>query len=310
MKNFVSLSQVFARYFSENEIQAIKDCVLHGSWGDAEVRFGNDTEDAFGFGYCTNETKRGGHFVGRQVSAIWSSISKKISKNGLRWMVHFNDWWGDGSGDMLFIRCRANDDDHSGPALYELVEKWASGEDPDFPDGFGEKVYEDEAPVEEPLDEPEIKDRWLEDETFVRKYVKSDDLKAEVGVLRAWFNAHGGAQSPEDPTDPKAPKSEWLKVYRQLAMAIRLVLTVHDFNLVPAEEASEAPTPDDAPASAEKTSRGSAHERLARYTEELEAREKGSLTDLEGRPLRKRIASLKRKIARARKSLGMVADNE
>lgn len=314
MKNSVSISQVFGRYFNENEIQVIKDAILYGSWGDSEVRFGNDEEDSFGFGYCTNDAKRGGHFAGRQISGLFSSISKKIEKFGINWMVHFPDWWGDGSGDMVFIRCRQNDDDHSGPALYELVEKWARGEDPDFPEGFGEEIYESEAPVEVeevPWEDPQIKDRWLENEAFVLKYVKVDDLKAEVNSLRDWFLAHGGVHCPENPSDPKAKKADWLKVYRDLAMAVRLALTIHDFNLAPVDkEESEAPIPDDAPKASEKPSRGSADERLARYTEELEAREAGTLTDLEGRALRKRIASLKRKIARANAAMGNAPESK
>lgn len=301
MKKSVSISQVFARYFNENEIQAIKDCIIYGSWGDAEVRFGNDEEDAFGFGYCTNDTKKGGHFVGRQISAIWSSISKKIEKNHLNWMVHFPDWWGNGTGDMLFIRCRQNDDDHSGPALYELVEDWARGMDPDCSEWFGEEVAEVEVPSNEASAEmealPEVEERWISDPKYAEKYIKKEVIAHKVNEAREWLLRNGAQSVPEVPGFNE-PKSTWLRQYKFLVQAMTLA---HDINSANEEAEIEAPT------ASEPTKRhnGTAQERLDRYTAELEARVAGTLTDLQGRAQSKRIASLKRKIARASKALGL-----
>ena len=71
------------------------------------------------YGYCTNDAKEAGHFSGRKVAAMFRSIYKKLcpanrNQTG-RYISHCNDWWGDGSGDMLFIR-------HS---YYRAFEEWA-----------------------------------------------------------------------------------------------------------------------------------------------------------------------------------------
>lgn len=297
MKNSVSISQVFGRYFTENEIQVIKDAILYGGWGDSEVRFGNDTEDHFGFGYCTNDAKKGGHFVGRQISGLFSSISKKIEKFGINWMVHFPDWWGDGTGDMLFIRCHQNDDDHSGSALYELVEKWARGEDPDCSEWFGEEVSEGVSEME-PL--PEIEERLISDPKYAEKYVKKEAIAHKVNEAREWL-LRNGAQNVPDVPGFNEPKAVWLRQYKFLVQAMTLA---HDINTINKEEASAPESKAPTAAKPTKAHRGTAQERLDRYTAELEARVAGTLTDLEGRALNKRVASLKRKIARATKALG------
>lgn len=305
MKNSVSISQVFGRYFTENEIQVIKDAILYGGWGDSEVRFGNDTEDHFGFGYCTNDAKKGGHFVGRQISGLFSSISKKIEKFGINWMVHFPDWWGDGTGDMLFIRCHQNDDDHSGSALYELVEKWARGEDPDCSEWFGEEVVEAEVPSNEVASEmeplPEIEERLISDPKYAEKYVKKEVIAHKVNEAREWL-LRNGAQNVPDVPGFNEPKAVWLRQYKFLVQAMTLA---HDINTINKEEASAPESKTPTATKSTKAHRGTAQERLDRYTAELETRVAGTLTDLEGRALNKRIASLKRKIARATKALGL-----
>jgi len=305
MKKSVSVSQVFARYFNENEIQVIKDAILYGGWGDSEVRFGNDEEDAFGFGYCTNDAKKGGHFVGRQISGLFSSISKKIEKFGINWMVHFPDWWGDGTGDMLFIRCRQNDDDHSGPALYELVEDWARGMDPDCSEWFGEEVSEAEVPSNEGSSAemealPEVEERWISDPKYAEKYVKKEVIAHKVSEAREWLLRNGATNVPETPGFNES-KAVWLRQYKFLVQAMTLAHDINSSN----EEASKPETQAPTASEPKKAHRGTAQERLDRYTAELEARVAGTLTDLQGRAQSKRIASLKRKIARATKALGL-----
>ena len=71
------------------------------------------------YGYCTNDAKEAGHFSGRKISAMFRSIYKKLcpenhNQTG-RYISHCNDWWGDGSGDMLFIRT----------GYYRAFEEWA-----------------------------------------------------------------------------------------------------------------------------------------------------------------------------------------
>lgn len=67
---------------------------------------------------CTNDAKQGGHFKGRQISTMFRSIYKKLcpDKHTGRFISQCNDWWGDGTGDMLFVRFEIVDE----------LEKWAS----------------------------------------------------------------------------------------------------------------------------------------------------------------------------------------
>lgn len=89
--------------------QLLKDTLNYGSWGDGTYDFidenGKIEEDQM-CGYCTNDAKRAGNFSGRKISAMFRSIYKKLCpENGLGTIIsHCSDWWGDGSGDMLFIR--------------------------------------------------------------------------------------------------------------------------------------------------------------------------------------------------------------
>lgn len=87
--------------FTPEEIQAVRDAWNHGLWGDSVVRFAD--KDEFGIGACTNDIHLAGNFKGREVTNICRKIANRIRKQGLDWINHFNDWWGDGSGDMLFI---------------------------------------------------------------------------------------------------------------------------------------------------------------------------------------------------------------
>lgn len=97
----------------------IREC----SWGDGYERFlaedGSIEEDGF-FGYFTNVTEEGyNKFSGRKIAGMFRSIYNKLCGNEKHTignvLSHCNDWWGDGSGDMLFIR----------HAWYPAFEKWA-----------------------------------------------------------------------------------------------------------------------------------------------------------------------------------------
>ena len=92
----------------------LKDTIKFGSWGDSDYEFLIDgkIETRSMYGYCTNDAKQGGHFSGRQVSAMFRSLYKGLglNKQGLgEYFSHNSDWWGDGSGDMMFIRYDAVD---------------------------------------------------------------------------------------------------------------------------------------------------------------------------------------------------------
>ena len=48
-----------------------------------------------------------------------SGISKKIKTEKLNFISHCSDWWGDGTGDMMFIAMDVID------ARIEELEEWA-----------------------------------------------------------------------------------------------------------------------------------------------------------------------------------------
>ena len=94
-----------------DERQLLKDTINNGAWGDADMEFldeNGNIETVSMYGYCTNDAHQAGHFKGRIVSSMFKSIYKKLcpaNHNQIgRYISHCNDWWGDGSGDMLFIR--------------------------------------------------------------------------------------------------------------------------------------------------------------------------------------------------------------
>lgn len=105
-----------------DEKQLLKDTINEGVWGDSDWEFLDENgkiETVSMCGYCTNDAHLAGHFKGRIVSAMFKSIYKKLcpaNHNQIgRYVSHCNDWWGDGSGDMLFIRT----------GYYQIFEEWA-----------------------------------------------------------------------------------------------------------------------------------------------------------------------------------------
>ena len=105
---------------TDEQKQLLKDTIINGSWGGDDFEFlDNDgnIETVRMIGYCTNDAKKAGHFSGRKISAMFRSIYKKLCPtNGCgRYISHCSDWWGDGTGDMLFIRSE----------YYDAFEEWA-----------------------------------------------------------------------------------------------------------------------------------------------------------------------------------------
>ena len=70
---------------------------------------------------CIGYNKAGGHFEGRKISSMFRSIYRKLGIGGKdqqgigEYVSHCSDWWGDGTGDMIFVREEA----------YEDIEEWA-----------------------------------------------------------------------------------------------------------------------------------------------------------------------------------------
>ena len=99
-----TFKEIIRQYFDEKQLQAIKDVILYGGWGDTDIEF-KDGTTCMAYGFCTNDTSEGGHFKGREVTRVWSEIAKVIKTTDAgKFMAHRNDYWGDGSGDMVFIR--------------------------------------------------------------------------------------------------------------------------------------------------------------------------------------------------------------
>jgi hypothetical protein len=107
--------------------QLLKDTLNHGCWGDGDYEFLKESpaegENPFEtdrmMGYCTNDAKNAGHFEGRKISAMFRSIYRKLCPENRNQtghiLSHCRDWWGDGTGDMLFIR----------ESWYRAFEEWS-----------------------------------------------------------------------------------------------------------------------------------------------------------------------------------------
>lgn len=117
------ITEALSKIFTEKQIQVLKDAWRYGAWGDSEVNFGKD-EDEWGLGACTNDAKKGGHFTGRQISGIMSGISKKIDATGTDMVASFPDWWGDGTGDMVFFNHHALGFDNSTDG-WAALDEWS-----------------------------------------------------------------------------------------------------------------------------------------------------------------------------------------
>lgn len=115
MKATVEAIREIVKVLTPEEQQLLKDTFLFGGWGDTDTEFLNEegkTEAVGAWGYCTNDAREGKHFAGRVVSTMFRSIYKKLctaNRNQIgAHLSHCNDWWGDGSGDMLFVRSAWN----------------------------------------------------------------------------------------------------------------------------------------------------------------------------------------------------------
>lgn len=115
MKVTVETIREIVKVLTADEQQLLKDTFLYGGWGDTDIEFLDEegkVETVGAWGYCTNDAREGGHFAGRVVSTMFRSIYRKLcaaNRNTIgAQLSHCNDWWGDGSGDMLFVRSAWN----------------------------------------------------------------------------------------------------------------------------------------------------------------------------------------------------------
>jgi hypothetical protein len=97
--------------------QLMKDVIENTQWGDCDEYFLNDKgekEEVSAYAYCTNDTRK---FKGIQKRTLFRQLYAAFGLKGDfgHYMSHCSDWWGDGSGDMLFLRSTDID----------AVEQWA-----------------------------------------------------------------------------------------------------------------------------------------------------------------------------------------
>lgn len=122
MEATIKQVQEIVSVLTEEQQQLLKDTINEGGWGDSDWEFldeNGNVETVAMYGYCTNDAHLAGHFKGRIISSMFKSIYKKMCQSCNnqvgRYISHCNDWWGDGSGDMLFIRT----------GYYRTFEEWA-----------------------------------------------------------------------------------------------------------------------------------------------------------------------------------------
>lgn len=170
-----NINSVLKGIFNEKELQAIKDTILYGAWGDTDIEF--DGVDFPAWGFCTNDCSQGGHFKGREVTNIWKSISNKIKKTeASKFMKHANDWWGDGTGDMVFFRTDGFFEGRS----YEGLVAWAKGEKKAQPtaqerlEKYTKELQEREALIEQDMKSEEVKANHKRIASLKRKIVRAE----------------------------------------------------------------------------------------------------------------------------------------
>lgn len=211
---------------SPDEKTILRDCIRYGAWGDTAEEFldadGNIQDAVYCYGYCTNDASKGGHFKGRKVSSLFRSLVAKLApKNGVgEVFAHCSDWWGDGSGDMLFIR----------GSFYKLFEEWAALEAP-----ASVEASPDEVPAAPVVDaspktaKPRVAE-MMRFENFLWQHHNPAEVledwadKATEGIMRL------AVSCMLDPSEVQLPLSPVVDGY---------VRHAHEFFRIPVEERGE-----------------------------------------------------------------------
>ncbi len=108
--NTINIQDSFAM-FNESQTEAIKLIIRKGFWGDCDQDFA-DEKNYYAHGYFTNMNK------GKEWSGKLSGISKTLKSSGTNLISMWSDWWGDGSGDMIFFNMELIDE--------KELENWAN----------------------------------------------------------------------------------------------------------------------------------------------------------------------------------------
>lgn len=102
-----TLNEITASLTDEQK-QLLADTIRYGFWGDSEMAFAEG--EIWCNGYITNDAYRGGHFERKTLSIKFQGLFKALELKGDKYgkengeMMWIHDWWGDGSGSVLFIR--------------------------------------------------------------------------------------------------------------------------------------------------------------------------------------------------------------
>ena len=123
-----NITEKLSEIFNEKQIQAMKDAWRYGQWGDCEILFNGENENSWALGACTNDIKVAKHFTGRQISGIMSGISKKIAETKTNLVENIPNWWGDGTGDMIFFNYEAFEFENSSIA-WDAFNEWSKSND-------------------------------------------------------------------------------------------------------------------------------------------------------------------------------------
>ena len=109
MENKKEIVENIISILTKDEKQLLKDTIIEGDWGDGSEYFINNNgekEEYMMYAYCTNDVSKAGNFSGKKISSLFRSMYGKLcNEHGVgEYISHCSDWWGDGKGDMLFIR--------------------------------------------------------------------------------------------------------------------------------------------------------------------------------------------------------------
>lgn len=120
-----TLTEIIASLNNEQK-QLLADTIKYGFWGDCEMSFAEG--EIWCNGYITNDAFKGGHFERKTLSIKFQGLFKALELKGDKYgkengeMMWIYDWWGDGSGSVLFIREELCNDFENWAKNYNVTE--------------------------------------------------------------------------------------------------------------------------------------------------------------------------------------------
>lgn len=114
-KEFIEL---FESSLNGEQVQLIKDTILYGYWGEADMDYANGTKMSDVF--ITDDAHLGGHFSGRKISGMFRAIYKELGILGNAGVdiMQIHDWWGDGSGNVISLHLDSGDE-------FDKLKEWS-----------------------------------------------------------------------------------------------------------------------------------------------------------------------------------------